>query len=184
MRGPEGSARASAAFGAGSGGSVATTVHHPTTPVPQRGNIAAVVPHVVAQIPVRVVVDGAGVGSAADGGPVVSRAGVQGEGVACVQPHSAQSFCDYWGMRHPCGSHPSTVHVNWDKWGSTSDLGRERLIMHETGHSLGLAHHCTSDSIMNQGISTCNGGRWLEVMVYKQTDREGIRSMYPCWRYP
>ncbi len=94
-----------------------------------------------------------------------------------------QSFCDYWRVNSPCGSHPSTVHVNWDKWGTTSDLGKERLIMHETGHSLGLDHHCTSDSIMNQGSADCNGGRWLEVMVYKETDREGINKVYPNWRY-
>lgn len=93
------------------------------------------------------------------------------------------SFCAYWLVNSPCGSHPSTVHVNLDKWGTTSDLGKERLIMHETGHSLGLAHHCTSDSIMNDGGSACNGGKWLDVMVYKSTDREGIWKIYPNWKY-
>jgi hypothetical protein len=65
-----------------------------------------------------------------------------------------------------CGSHPATVHLNYDKWNVTSTTGRERLIMHETGHSHGLDHHCTSDSIMNDGSSTCNGGKWTAIMSY------------------
>lgn len=88
-------------------------------------------------------------------------------------------WCAMWGASHPCGTHWATVHLNLEKWNATSLTGRERLIMHETGHSLGLAHHCSSDSIMNDGGSSCNGGRWLQVMAYQATDRQGIKSMYP-----
>ena len=94
------------------------------------------------------------------------------------------SFCAYWGHPYPCGSHPSVVHMNQPKFLNTSDAGRRRLIMHETGHSHGLAHHCTGDSVMNDGTSGCNGGRWLVVTGYLATDRQGIRNVYPNWQYP
>jgi hypothetical protein len=98
-----------------------------------------------------------------------------------------QEWCDLWNDPYPCGPHPSKVHVNLDWWNGAGSTSRERLLMHETGHSMGLAHHCTSDSIMNTGEPDpdgCNGGRWTEVMVYKPTDRDGIRSIFPGWLYP
>lgn len=95
------------------------------------------------------------------------------------------SYCNtYQAGHYPCGSHPSRVHINHPKYQNTSQLGKARLIMHETGHSLGLGHHCTSDSIMNDGTSGCNGGAWTSVMVYKVTDRAGILGVYPGWQYP
>jgi hypothetical protein len=94
------------------------------------------------------------------------------------------SWCAIWGAPYPCGSHPSTVHLNKPKFLNTSNQGRRRLIMHETGHSQGLDHHCNSDSLMNDGTSGCNGGRWLEVTGYLATDRQGILNVFPGWRYP
>jgi hypothetical protein len=94
------------------------------------------------------------------------------------------SWCSYWGHPYPCGSHPSVVHMNQPKFLNTSDVGRRRLIMHETGHSHGLAHHCSGDSIMNDGTSGCNGGRWSVVTGYLATDRQGILNVYPGWQYP
>lgn len=94
------------------------------------------------------------------------------------------SWCSIWGARYPCGSHPSVVHLNKPKYLNTASAGRQRLIMHETGHSQGLDHHCAGDSIMNDGSSGCNGGRWLDVMGYRPTDRAGIRNVFPCWRCP
>jgi len=105
------------------------------------------------------------------------------------QNHSTlapSTFCAFWGAPYPCGSHPSTVHLNLSRFTSSSysNAYRERLIMHETGHSLGLNHHCSSDAIMNSGLSDCNGGRWTSVMSYQETDRQGIRNVYPNWKYP
>lgn len=94
-----------------------------------------------------------------------------------------ERYCNYWGAHYPCGVHPSTVHINLPKWNDRSGLWRERLIMHETGHSNGLDEHCSSDAIMNDGTSSCNGGNWTEVMEYRATDRTGFRSVYPGWRY-
>lgn len=74
--------------------------------------------------------------------------------------------------------------MNKPKYLNTLPLPRQRLIMHETGHSQGLDHHCSSDSIMNKGADGCNENRWLEVMSYLATDREGIRGVYPSWQYP
>jgi len=95
-----------------------------------------------------------------------------------------QEWCDLWYAPYPCGAHPSKVHVNLNFWNGAGNLSRERLIMHETGHSMGLGHHCNSDSIMNDATSDCNDGKWVGVMVYMSTDRDGIRSIYPRWVYP
>ena len=96
------------------------------------------------------------------------------------------SWCAIWGASHPCGSHPSVVHLNVRKFTSASYsvAYRQRLIMHETGHSFGLAHHCTGNSIMNDGNANCNGGAWTSVMSYQLTDHEGLRNLYPNWKYP
>ncbi len=97
-----------------------------------------------------------------------------------------ESYCDAWDNPYKCGYHPSKVHINNDMWVShnSNTNWQERLLMHETGHSLGLAHHCTSDSIMNDGSSGCNGAAWTSVMVYKPTDRAGIVDTFPNWAYP
>lgn len=50
--------------------------------------------------------------------------------------------------------------------------------MHETGHSLGLTHHCSSPSIMNNGAGDCYGGRFGGT-GYFSTDRYGINNVYP-----
>ena len=101
-------------------------------------------------------------------------------------PKATPEWCDLWpsAPAYPCGTHPSRVHINLDWWNSSNNNSRERLIMHETGHSMGLDHHCSSDSIMNTGADTCNQKRWTEVMVYKPTDRNGIVGIYPCWICP
>jgi hypothetical protein len=56
--------------------------------------------------------------------------------------------------------------------------------MHETGNSIGLAHHCNSDSSMNDGTSGCNGGAFTNITGYQQTDLDGIHSIYSNWMYP
>jgi hypothetical protein len=94
------------------------------------------------------------------------------------------SWCAVWGAPYPCGSHPSVVHLNKPKWLNTSNQGRRREFMHETGHSQGLDHHCSADSIMNDGTSGCNGGRWLQVTGYLATDRQGIVNVFPGFMYP
>jgi hypothetical protein len=90
---------------------------------------------------------------------------------------NSSSYCSFWGESHPCGVR-STVHVDETWWNNASNDSRERLIMHETGHSFGLSHHCSEDAIMNDGTSGCNGGKWTSVMEYKSTDRTGIDNVY------
>lgn len=112
-----------------------------------------------------------------------------GGSTAAGENHSTlapSSWCAIWPSApdYPCGSHPSKVHINLDFWNGASNTSRERLIMHETGHSMGLAHHCSSDSIMNDGSLGCNSGSWTQVMVYKPTDRTGVKNVYPCWICP
>lgn len=94
-------------------------------------------------------------------------------------------WCASFNAPYPCGYHVSVVHLNKARWTDTSisHAYRERLLMHETGHSLGLGHHCESDAIMNDGMSNCNGGRFTQVMEYRSTDRQGIRQTYPNWPY-
>lgn len=90
------------------------------------------------------------------------------------------SFCDFWVVEYPCGN-ISTVHLDKRQWDrqKKNPLWQERLIMHETGHSHGLDHHCESNSIMNNGLGSCNNGVWTAVMAYQPTDRMGINSIYP-----
>ena len=96
------------------------------------------------------------------------------------------SWCAIWGRPHPCGTHPAIVHLNNGRFGNSpySDHYRRRLIMHETGHSFGLAHHCSANAIMNDGTSGCNGGAWTNINGYQQTDLDGIHGIYPNWKYP
>lgn len=102
-----------------------------------------------------------------------------------VSTKAPQSWCDTFGAPYPCGYHPSVVRLNRSRFfnNNWSHNYRERLIMHETGHSLGMSHVCSQDSIMNDGTSDCNGGRWTAVMVYKPTDHQAIRDTYPNWKY-
>lgn len=89
-------------------------------------------------------------------------------------------YCAAWDASYPCGTR-STVHLNKPKWDTKSFTWRERLIMHETGHSHRLDHHCNSDSIMNDGNKSCNGGKWEQIMAYQPTDRTGINSIYSTY---
>lgn len=87
------------------------------------------------------------------------------------------TYCSFWGTSYPCGVRSSvTVRQSW--WDTASSVSRQRLIMHETGHSMGLNHHCTANSIMNDGTSGCNSGAWTSVMTYQPTDRVGVNSVY------
>lgn len=93
------------------------------------------------------------------------------------------AFCAMQGVRFPCGLHPSLVEINDNKYHNVYGSGaeRQRELLHETGHSQGLDHHCNGDSIMNDG--TCNGGRWLQITGYKPTDIAGVLNVYPGWPY-
>lgn len=95
------------------------------------------------------------------------------------------SWCAAYGFNYPCGTHYALVHLNLTRFTSSSysTAYRKRLIMHETGHSMGLNHHCSANSIMNDGTSGCNNGAWTNVMSYLSTDRSGIRNIYPNWMY-
>lgn len=93
-------------------------------------------------------------------------------------------WCKLWNAPEPCGYKISYIHINKDKYDSRSLAYQSRLFMHETGHSLGLAHHCASNSIMNDGWSRCNGGAFLNITGYQVTDRNGFVNTYPNWKYP
>lgn len=90
---------------------------------------------------------------------------------------NTSSICTLWGAAYPCGVR-SQVKISNAWWDKASSLARQRLIMHETGHSLGLGHLCSSDSIMNDGTRDCNSGRWTQVMEYKSSDRKSINAVY------
>ena len=87
-------------------------------------------------------------------------------------------FCTFWTDDWPCGVR-SDIYIDGSVWSSISTTSQARLIMHETGHSLGLDHHCASDSIMNDGTGGCNSGAWTSVMEYQDIDRESITAVYP-----
>lgn len=91
---------------------------------------------------------------------------------------ASAAFCSFWNESYPCGMRPD-VHIDTTWWNNATQQNRERLIMHETGHSFGLSHHCSADAIMNDGSGGCTGpSGWLGVMEYKATDRNGINNIY------
>lgn len=108
---------------------------------------------------------------------------VQGAGGENHSISASFEYCGTFGHSFPCGYFPSRVHINQVKWNVTTDQGKVRLLLHETGHSPGLDHHCKGDSIMNDGSSACNRGRWLVVTGWEKTDRLGFRNIYPFWPY-
>lgn len=87
------------------------------------------------------------------------------------------SWCTTVGASYPCGDHPVRIHINKSKWDSRTHTWRVHLLMHETGHATGLNEHCTSDAIMNNGVSTCNNGNWSGE-YYRATDRTGVYNAY------
>jgi hypothetical protein len=93
---------------------------------------------------------------------------------------AGSDFCAIWGQSYPCGMR-STIEIDTYRWyGSyaNSPSLKQRLIMHETGHAIGMKDYCSQDSIMNDGTPSCNSGRWTAVMDYKSTDRSAVNSVY------
>jgi hypothetical protein len=70
--------------------------------------------------------------------------------------------------------------MNTAKWDLTSmtNASKQRLIKHETGHAVGMMDYCSADSIMNNGTSGCNGGKWTAITGYLSTDRSAVNSVY------
>ena len=98
-----------------------------------------------------------------------------------VDVEAAPAYCSYWGTWHPCGSRPN-VQINTQKFFGNSTTYRESELEHETGHSLGLQHHCTGPAVMNNGASGCPDGyqgRFGSAPGYFATDRSGINNVYP-----
>lgn len=99
-------------------------------------------------------------------------------------PLATAGWCATWNHVSPCGYFPSTIHINRAKWDITSVQGRTRLLLHETGHSVGFTHYCKGDSIMNDGASTCNRGRWPQITGWERVDRQAFWNVYPFYPYP
>jgi hypothetical protein len=95
-----------------------------------------------------------------------------------VDVQASSDYCTYWYTSYPCGSRPN-VQINEDKFFSHSSTYEVNELMHETGHALGLAHHCTGPSIMDNGASDCYGGWFGGNPGYFATDRAGIDNVYP-----
>ena len=98
-----------------------------------------------------------------------------------VDVEAAPAYCSYWGTSYPCGSRPN-VQINTQKFFGNSATYRESELEHETGHGLGLAHHCTGPAVMNNGASGCPDGyqgRFGSAPGYFATDRSGINNVYP-----
>lgn len=88
------------------------------------------------------------------------------------------SWCSFWGQATPCGVY-SIIQIDTTRWANYgAGTLRQRLIEHETGHAVGMADYCGSDSIMNNGASTCNSGRWTAVMYYQSIDRTNTNNVY------
>ena len=98
-----------------------------------------------------------------------------------VDTAASSAYCAFWSTSSPCGSRP-TVEINTQKFFSNSLSYEESEIEHETGHSFGLAHHCTGYAVMNNGASGCPDGyqgHFGSAPGYFATDRQGIDNVYP-----
>jgi hypothetical protein len=98
-----------------------------------------------------------------------------------VDVEAAPDYCHYWNTSHPCGGRPN-VEINQVKYANGSATYQESELEHETGHGLGLSHHCTGPAVMNNGSSGCPDGyqgRFGSAPGYFATDRQGINSVYP-----
>lgn len=94
---------------------------------------------------------------------------------------AAPAYCSSWGTSYPCGSRPN-VQINQQKFFGNSATYQESELEHETGHGLGLAHHCLGPAVMNNGASGCPDGyqgRFGSAPGYFATDRQGINNVYP-----
>ena len=88
------------------------------------------------------------------------------------------SCCSFWGQSYPCGNY-SIIQLDNTRYANYGPgLLRQRVIVHETGHAVGMFDYCGSDSIMNNGAATCNGGRWTAVMNYQPIDRTTTSAIY------
>lgn len=80
------------------------------------------------------------------------------------------------------------ISTKWDR----SGYDKIREVLHETGHAVGLNHHCSGDSISNNGSEVpdgsgkpCNGYRWSAVTGYQPRDRQTVVDIYPApWPRP
>ena len=102
-------------------------------------------------------------------------------GVTFHRLASRDGWCGKMRTYDECGDHPVTIHLNVNKFcGDPCDFtkicdpaipclgqyyldrGKQvqkydlvRELMHELGHATGLADHCTSPAIMNDGTPSC-----------------------------
>jgi hypothetical protein len=82
--------------------------------------------------------------------------------------------------RTECGSHHELIKIDLPDWNSHGLLWREKLIVHETGHSLGLDHLCPhADSVMCDNTSN-----WTATMTWQPLDRLHYVNVYPNWQGP
>jgi hypothetical protein len=98
-----------------------------------------------------------------------------------VDVTASSAYCAFWSTYSPCGSRP-TVEINQQKFFANSLSYKESEIEHESGHSLGLYHHCTGFAVMNNGASSCPdgyAGHFGSAPGYYATDRSGIDNVYP-----
>lgn len=88
-----------------------------------------------------------------------------------------KAYCTYFDVDYPCGNR-AKIKISKAWWNTATKTSKERLIMHETGHSLGMGHLCSENSIMNDGTSGCNNGVWTAVTGYLPPDRRAIDAIY------
>jgi len=95
---------------------------------------------------------------------------------------ATEAYCSYWGLSHPCGLHPSRIHIRRVRFNNYSggDTTRRNFLIHESGHSLGFTDYCGVDAVSNYGATNCSlPSGWVSI------DRQEMRDhIYPNWRYP
>jgi len=100
-----------------------------------------------------------------------------------------EEWCRMFGKRYPCGTHIARVHIDSNDWNDSgrSAAWREHLLSHETGHSVGMPHHCfdesgnPEDSIMNTPLgegSACTSANWNDVIGYQAVDRARVVTIH------
>lgn len=98
-----------------------------------------------------------------------------GTGGYTLHAQAPQSSCTSIGLSWPCGDWAVMVEVQKSYWDNASDENRQRLLLHEWGHSWGRGDACYSEASHTHNGADCS---WPSAMGYQVVDRQALFAIY------